>query len=339
MNKLFIIGNGFDLAHGLKTSYSDFFLWYLNKSIAAYHLLQNEHYIDPLITIKKALYYPEPYDSLKDIWRDNDSGGNKISVHGWYFRGLLGNRNESNWVDIEYEYYTEVVKIYQDYKRNKDKTSAINAISDLNNCFQFIKDQLLEYLLTIPNGDYNDYISDNIKDELNQMANNDALFLIFNYTKTIFPYLEHIRDKSIEIIYIHGHLNNDKNPIIFGYGDEMDENYQGIENLNMNEFLRNMKSFNYMRTDNYRRLNSFIEAQPYDAIIMGHSCGLSDRVLLKSIFCDANCKEIKIYYYKKDSEVNDHFEKTQEISRHFPQENKHDMRIKILPFEKSSPLA
>jgi len=33
MNKLIIIGNGFDLAHGLKTKYSDFIIWYLNKII------------------------------------------------------------------------------------------------------------------------------------------------------------------------------------------------------------------------------------------------------------------------------------------------------------------
>ena len=28
MNRLVLIGNGFDLAHGLKTSYADFFYWY-----------------------------------------------------------------------------------------------------------------------------------------------------------------------------------------------------------------------------------------------------------------------------------------------------------------------
>src|SRR5690606_10775217 len=29
MNRLILIGNGFDLAHGLKTSYKDFIFWYL----------------------------------------------------------------------------------------------------------------------------------------------------------------------------------------------------------------------------------------------------------------------------------------------------------------------
>lgn len=31
LNNLIIIGNGFDLAHGLKTSYSDFIIWYFNQ--------------------------------------------------------------------------------------------------------------------------------------------------------------------------------------------------------------------------------------------------------------------------------------------------------------------
>lgn len=33
MNRLILLGNGFDLAHGLPTSYNDFILWYLNDFI------------------------------------------------------------------------------------------------------------------------------------------------------------------------------------------------------------------------------------------------------------------------------------------------------------------
>ncbi len=33
-NKLVIIGNGFDLAHGLKTSYNDFIYWYLQQTLS-----------------------------------------------------------------------------------------------------------------------------------------------------------------------------------------------------------------------------------------------------------------------------------------------------------------
>ena len=31
MNRLIIVGNGFDLAHGVKTSYKDFIEWYFGN--------------------------------------------------------------------------------------------------------------------------------------------------------------------------------------------------------------------------------------------------------------------------------------------------------------------
>ena len=36
MNRLVIIGNGFDMAHGLKTSYMDFINWYWERRIDAF---------------------------------------------------------------------------------------------------------------------------------------------------------------------------------------------------------------------------------------------------------------------------------------------------------------
>ena len=33
MNRLVIIGNGFDIAHGLKTSYMDFINWYWEQTL------------------------------------------------------------------------------------------------------------------------------------------------------------------------------------------------------------------------------------------------------------------------------------------------------------------
>ena len=40
MNRLVIIGNGFDIAHGLKTSYMDFINWYWEQKLFA---LLTEH--------------------------------------------------------------------------------------------------------------------------------------------------------------------------------------------------------------------------------------------------------------------------------------------------------
>ena len=37
MNRLVLIGNGFDLAHGLKTSYADFFYWYWKDKVSRFY--------------------------------------------------------------------------------------------------------------------------------------------------------------------------------------------------------------------------------------------------------------------------------------------------------------
>jgi len=53
MNRLIIIGNGFDLAHGLKTSCKDFILYYLSK---VWGKLMNGSYEDRLLKVKNSCF-------------------------------------------------------------------------------------------------------------------------------------------------------------------------------------------------------------------------------------------------------------------------------------------
>ena len=166
--------------------------------------------------------------------------------------------------------------------------------------------------------------------------------LNFNYTSTARKYLESNyilqSDREVHINDIHGRLNDAQNPMIFGYGDETGEVHKTIENFNENELTRNMKSFHYLLSSNYQALFDFIESGTFSVSIMGHSCGLSDRVLLSNIFQHKNLKKIQQYYHKIDDKQNDFFTKTQNISRHFDSNSKHSMRYKIVPLEKCSPL-
>ena len=50
MNRLILIGNGFDLAHGLKTGYNDFIIWYLKKCFKSAE--ESGSYDDGLINIR-----------------------------------------------------------------------------------------------------------------------------------------------------------------------------------------------------------------------------------------------------------------------------------------------
>ena len=50
---------------------------------------------------------------------------------------------------------------------------------------------------------------------------------------------------------------------------------------------------------------------------MGHSCGSSDRTLLKTIFENTNCVSIKPFYYRKDNNTDNYRDIIQNISRNF----------------------
>ena len=146
------------------------------------------------------------------------------------------------------------------------------------------------------------------------------LLLNFNYTNTADLYIP--EGSNFKVNHIHGELGNEKNPIIFGYGDELDDDYKEISKLNDNDYLKNIKSIRYLETDNYRKLLSFIDSAPFQVYIMGHSCGNSDRTLLNTLFEHKNCVSIKPFYYEKPDGTDNYIEIIQNISRNF-----NDMRL------------
>lgn len=140
------------------------------------------------------------------------------------------------------------------------------------------------------------------------------LFLNFNYTENAYRYF--IKNTNcVKFNYIHGRLDK-PDSIIFGYGDELDEKYNELMALNDKECLRYVKSFRYLESSNYRDVLSFIETAPYQVYIMGHSCGISDRTLLNTLFVHRNCVAIKPFYHKK-GKTDDYIDIVQNISRSF----------------------
>ncbi len=143
---------------------------------------------------------------------------------------------------------------------------------------------------------------------------NQIMLLNFNYTNTAQSYCK--AGSSFTVNHIHGKVEEPKS-IIFGYGDELDEEYKKISNRNDNTLLTNVKSIRYLEADNYRKMLSFIESEPYQVVIMGHSCGNSDRTLLNTLFEHKNCVSIKPYFYIKEDGSDNYLELIQNISRNF----------------------
>lgn len=170
-----------------------------------------------------------------------------------------------------------------------------------------------------------------------ELMPDEILFLNFNYTFTEKLYSSHFQYESFnskkEItkrnIHIHGTTDKyDRNNAIFGFGDEIDEDYKSIENLNDNIYLENIKSIKYLETDNYKQLLEFLNGAEYQIFTFGHSCGISDRTLLNTLFEHKNCSSIKPFYYRMDNDTDNYSEIVKNISRNF--NNKSIMRDKVV---------
>lgn len=163
----------------------------------------------------------------------------------------------------------------------------------------------------------------------------EILFVNFNYTSTETHYYSPPTDReygnkiSTDVVHIHGVLNNNTdNKIIFGFGDEIDKDYLEIENLNDNNYLQNIKSMKYLESDSYKKLLEFINSNNYQVFIFGHSCGISDRTLLNTLFEHKNCSSVKPYYRQKHDGTDNYSEMIKNISRNFT--DKTSMRDKVV---------
>lgn len=398
MNRIIIVGNGFDLAHGLKTKYEDFINWYWKQ--CGYNLLHcsEKEMSDGLCSFKvkdrenafswamafQGWRYQRDNPFVK--WNEidalnaavNDRDYCDFSIMSPLFQRIC-KQMSLGWVDIENEYYSMLVEC----KGKKDE------LEKLNKDFAIIQRLLIEYLLSVQladidksyfklisaylfapfqakdisvkaNDKWNDFLKkrfgdsdliDNIKlykpfdakervkrvhefknaykDQIEYMGvesidgdvlPHDMLYpdrimlLNFNYTNTAdFYFPDH---PSFILNNIHGKLTKPEN-VIFGYGDESDDEYKRLQKINDNEYLRHIKTNRYLETPNYRDLLAFIDSAPFQVCIMGHSCGLSDKTLLKTLFEHRNCVSIKPYYYVNEQGKDNYLDIVQNISRNF----------------------
>ena len=389
MNRIILVGNGFDLAHGLKTKYEDFINWYWNNWRDTLKNATKSILSDELIEINtnRGVGYINRYfwniDKTNNVYKYicdvKINHGRLINIKiSPFLEKISKSIEEKGWVDIERDYY----EMLSENIDNKEM------IIDLNKDFEIIQQLLIQYLSKIQKEEISDLIiNDNIKEKMfapfskNEIAItanekwqtfvwdrtdeasinkimhilndykkydiqisdikdilkkekthlifgnsfNDKraellllpdriLLLNFNYTNTANLYLSN--SPCFIINHIHGDLNSPQN-IIFGYGDESDDEYKKARKLNDNEYLRYIKTIRYLETTHYRELLDFIESDTYQVCIMGHSCGLSDKTMLNTLFEHKNCVSIKPYYYIDNKGKDNYLDIVQNISRNF----------------------
>ena len=156
MNRIVLIGNGFDLAHGLKTSYADFINWYWEKwrdrliksksqiecdKLCSFNI-HSDYYHNTLGGLIN--YYSSQWCEKKAYEFVNFICNNLLEIEV-IFSPLIKRIKESvekkNWVDIEADYY--------DLLKDCLKNNSTIEVSKLHEHFAYLQEKLVEYLLEI----------------------------------------------------------------------------------------------------------------------------------------------------------------------------------------------
>lgn len=284
--RLYLIGNGFDLYHGLPTKYDDFFK-----------------------------YVKERQNML--------CATSKHSL--WEFFSLLGKSNHCLWNNFEDALGTEDFRnIVEDVYTNPSKCEFDEEVFDWNYWMgELISNELCNGSLYVKIAfALNQWITDSIQYSkeisknwlVNEFSDiRDSLFVTFNYTKT----LEEIYCVNpSQILHIHGTANRKltsekeidiipDTDIVFGYsGDgcqdfvpEGDKQFIAMQIEGLNQELS--KKINANGLNQFLRGNTFSEM-----IIMGLSLGNSDYPY-SALISRYLCTDATIIYYCHDNNILD----------------------------------
>lgn len=245
MNITFLIGNGFDLNCGLKTSYKDVYKQYC--------LSHSESEL-----IKE---FKKNISRNYETWSDFEIGMSK------YLRNF---KSEDDFLTCLRDF-----KVFLNDYLSKEENKFITACSN-KNFMQMLRKEFLDSINYFFEGITHD-ITNNISRMLNNKSGNSYNFITFNYTNT----LELIRNATVssyhlnKIIHIHGSLNDD---LILGMDNikQIDENQLKfkLSNRGRRAFLKTELNQYY---DSERVDNATSTILNSDIIcVYGMSLGISD---------------------------------------------------------------
>jgi hypothetical protein len=307
MNRIILVGNGFDLAHGLKTSYNDFFLDFIKQKILQaikegpkndFETSKTGYFYDDELLSIFIPNFPNIDDFVSSIlafeeFEKFEILSEKKSLKFNFKSKILSNFRE-NWSDFEKSFFECLVETFQ---KKGD-------VKKLNTEFSLIRKHLKNYIQRIQFNIENSGIEVNRINKLKEIfcegELKDMLFLSFNYTRTLGFYFNEIKKKiNSRIIYLHGNVNElvEEDELIFGYDNELDENFKKIISNSQIEYFNFFKSVLYNNTTCKRELVDFLALDKFDVYSFGHSWDFSDFTILRQIFSHRNCIRIKIYYH------------------------------------------
>lgn len=161
MNRIILIGNGFDLAHGYPTRYEDFINWYWEKRVHSFLGNLTPLSEDCLCSIKMtsdnsfncwnvfAFHLPRFCNELsgKYIFQGIQSQPEQFEIRiSPFFRSIYESIETKGWVDIEREYYSHVKMCMESVSSSNNSSLSIKV---LNYQLEYLRQLLVEYLKSL----------------------------------------------------------------------------------------------------------------------------------------------------------------------------------------------
>ena len=200
MNRIILIGNGFDLAHGLPTRYEDFVKWYWERRLQKLEKNKTIVSSDTLctFTLERGFYLNgNTMNSWSDIYQYYKKElADKVSATEYFlhlvdeselcvceispfFDNVCRSIETKGWVDIENEYYRVLIQCSVE---NKDIKCTVQA---LNKQLHYVQTLLVEYLCglkhVVENKGIRNLIYEPIKVNDISVVNQEKLVAYFQY--------------------------------------------------------------------------------------------------------------------------------------------------------------
>jgi hypothetical protein len=279
---ILIIGNGFDLAHGLKTSYYDFLQWAYEKGeMGNYRGFDLEAYWKNICkgVQTRCLSVVEDGMVIKDIPNpDYVEVTNEPD-----FAKILFEKKSESWIDLE----NNLAQVIRNFPENWVKRSSGFAYDEFRTLFDdFLVAKFEKYIARVVNhADVQKRLS----------VQNADLVLSFNYSST-FERIYKAENSKAQICYINGSVTDDNTSqhIVFGC-DEYNE-----ENSELSHFNKVYQRADKSCDRQYVEWLKYNDKVAYNIYIVDHSLGKTDHDILKPFVINEN-NNVTVFYHSPES--------------------------------------
>lgn len=327
---ILIIGNGFDLVHGLKTSYKDFlnFCVERNNKRIPMAVKYGTTFIDN-IWLKHFLLRQ---DELGKTWIDleeemltvietlsniaNIARLQPVTNPNFKFPAMFVIRKDV--IDFKFSNIAEFImpaNYYYQTNNNgytevetRDFSSIHYFVKDFDSLIRLIYDKLREFTK-----EFEKYLIENVciksqvvSDYKLSLKTSRLYVLSFNYTNTCESLYQYecnnlVHDLKIETTYVHGKVSSsDDSNLVLGTKSFSNKNIP----LCFNVFKKHNQRHKYNTIEPYQELLRLIKLPNANPVfhIIGHSLDKTDHNILKHVFSANKDAMIKIYYHDEESQ-------------------------------------